>query len=101
MLRKLHLLRQPFAIAPVRTSSDTSATSLASTLHAKLLQQTFLTPSSPVREKHTSGLDRSLVPTLNEDDIEETFIKGGGPGGSNVNKSVNCCQLKHKPTGKY
>ena len=37
--------------------------------------------------------------TLNEKDFEETFIKGSGPGGQAVNKSSNCVQLKHLPTG--
>eukprot|EP00795_Rhopilema_esculentum_P001485 gene1485-15919_t len=37
--------------------------------------------------------------TLNEKDLEETFIKGSGPGGQAVNKSSNCVQLKHLPTG--
>lgn len=36
---------------------------------------------------------------LNEDEMEENFIKGWGPGGQNVNKSSNCVQLIHKPTG--
>lgn len=36
---------------------------------------------------------------LNEDDMEENFIKGSGPGGQKVNKSSNCVQLIHKPTG--
>ena len=36
---------------------------------------------------------------LNEDDMEEKFIKGSGPGGQKVNKSSNCVQLMHKPTG--
>lgn len=36
---------------------------------------------------------------LNEDDLQENFIKGSGPGGQKVNKSSNCVQLIHKPTG--
>lgn len=36
---------------------------------------------------------------LNEEDLEEKFIKGSGPGGQKVNKSSNCVQLIHKPTG--
>lgn len=36
---------------------------------------------------------------LNEEDMEEKFIKGSGPGGQSVNKSSNCVQLIHKPTG--
>lgn len=44
-------------------------------------------------------IDRSRVPQLDENDLEEQFVSGSGPGGQCVNKSVNCCQLKHKPTG--
>lgn len=36
---------------------------------------------------------------LDESDLEEKFIKGFGPGGQSVNKSSNCVQLKHLPTG--
>lgn len=36
---------------------------------------------------------------INEADLEEVFISGSGPGGQCVNKAVNCCQLRHKPTG--
>lgn len=48
---------------------------------------------------YTSKIDRSRVPQLDERDLEEDFVSGSGPGGQSVNKSVNCCQLKHKPTG--
>lgn len=44
-------------------------------------------------------VDRSKVPTLKENDLEERFVKGSGPGGSAVNKNSNCVVLKHKPTG--
>ena len=36
---------------------------------------------------------------LDEDEMEESFIKGWGKGGQKVNKSSNCVHLKHKPTG--
>lgn len=48
---------------------------------------------------HNSQVDKSRVPQLNEKDLEEHFVSGSGPGGQSVNKSVNCCQLKHLPTG--
>ena len=34
-----------------------------------------------------------------QDDLEEQFVKGGGPGGQSINKTSNCVVLKHKPTG--
>ncbi|GBM14205.1 putative peptide chain release factor C12orf65, mitochondrial [Araneus ventricosus] len=49
--------------------------------------------------KHKSSIDYSKFPKLEEKDIEEQFIQGHGPGGSNVNKSTNCVLLKHIPTG--
>lgn len=44
-------------------------------------------------------IDRSKLPILNENDLEEMFVKGSGPGGSAVNKNANCVVLKHTPTG--
>lgn len=34
-----------------------------------------------------------------EADIIEKFIRSGGPGGQNVNKTSTCVYLKHIPTG--
>lgn len=44
-------------------------------------------------------LDFSKVPVLNEKDLEEKFVLGGGPGGQCINKTASCVMLKHKPTG--
>lgn len=38
-------------------------------------------------------------PEINEHELEETFVRGSGPGGQSVNKTSNCCVLKHKPSG--
>ncbi|CAG8607789.1 2672_t:CDS:2, partial [Ambispora leptoticha] len=35
---------------------------------------------------------------LNESDLEESFIRGSGPGGQKINKSSICVYLKHVPT---
>ncbi|KAH9857678.1 RF-1 domain-containing protein [Lenzites betulinus] len=40
-----------------------------------------------------------VLPELKEDDLEESFVRGSGPGGQSVNKTENNVQLLHKPTG--
>jgi protein subunit release factor B len=34
-----------------------------------------------------------------EEDIDESFILGGGPGGQKTNKTSNVVRLKHAPSG--
>ncbi|XP_025414859.1 probable peptide chain release factor C12orf65, mitochondrial [Sipha flava] len=58
------------------------------------IRRISLTPSNL---KQT--IDRSKLPILNENDLEEMFVKGSGPGGSAVNKNSNCVVLKHIPSG--
>ncbi|KAL8796000.1 MAG: hypothetical protein Q9195_001576 [Heterodermia aff. obscurata] len=38
-------------------------------------------------------------PTIEETDLEESFLKGSGPGGQKINKTSSAVQLKHLPTG--
>ncbi|TEB36217.1 hypothetical protein FA13DRAFT_1683545 [Coprinellus micaceus] len=40
-----------------------------------------------------------VVPELREEDLEEQFVRGAGPGGQSINKTENNVQLLHKPTG--
>ncbi|XP_045109133.1 mitochondrial translation release factor in rescue-like, partial [Portunus trituberculatus] len=44
-------------------------------------------------------VDKSRVPTLKEEELEENFVKGSGPGGQKVNKTACVCVLRHIPTG--
>ncbi|KAA0716270.1 putative peptide chain release factor C12orf65 -like protein, mitochondrial [Triplophysa tibetana] len=43
--------------------------------------------------------DHIDLPVLNEEDLEEQFVRGSGPGGQATNKTSNCVVLKHLPTG--
>ncbi len=36
---------------------------------------------------------------LNPKDVEEHFARGSGHGGQNLNKSTNCVELHHAPSG--
>src|SRR5438128_9309274 len=36
---------------------------------------------------------------VSESEIEESFVRSGGHGGQNVNKTATCVMLLHRPTG--
>ena len=36
---------------------------------------------------------------VNEQDLEESFVRSSSPGGQNVNKVASCVCLRHRPTG--
>ena len=40
-----------------------------------------------------------LEASVFEDDLEESFILGGGPGGQKTNKTSNVVRLSHEPSG--
>lgn len=40
-----------------------------------------------------------VVPELKEEDLEETFVRGSGPGGQAINKTSSSVSLIHRPTG--
>jgi len=53
-----------------------------------------------ITERKTAELEQRMKRCeLFEKDIEEKFVRSGGPGGQKVNKSSTCVHLKHLPTG--
>ncbi|HXW68065.1 MAG TPA: peptide chain release factor-like protein [Dissulfurispiraceae bacterium] len=53
-----------------------------------------------VNEKKEKAL-RAKMEALNirEEDLHESFVRSGGKGGQNVNKTSTCVYLKHLPSG--
>ncbi|KHE93504.1 MAG: peptide chain release factor-like protein [Candidatus Scalindua rubra] len=49
-------------------------------------------------KKEKALLDRMRELNVNEDDLEERFIRSSGPGGQKVNKTSSCVFLRHIPT---
>ncbi len=49
-------------------------------------------------KKEKALLDRMRELNVNEDDLEERFIRSSGPGGQKTNKTSSCVSLRHIPT---
>ncbi|EJU05357.1 hypothetical protein DACRYDRAFT_92714 [Dacryopinax primogenitus] len=59
---------------------------------------TFLPRQSYTRDKREAHQKREL-PVLKAEDLEESFVRGSGPGGQAINKTSSCVSLIHRPTG--
>ncbi len=50
-------------------------------------------------EKRQALSERMEKLGIQEEDLQETFVRSSGPGGQKVNKTATCVQLVHIPTG--
>src|ERR1700694_511249 len=56
--------------------------------------------SFPVSLEKEEQLTKRMVSLgVSETDLDETFVRSGGHGGQNVNKTSTCVMLTHRPTG--
>jgi len=54
----------------------------------------------PVSTEKSDQLARRMAELgVSETEIEESFVRSGGHGGQNVNKTSTCVMLAHRPTG--
>ena len=58
-----------------------------------------MSPFPVSSEKETQLLQRMAALGIRESDLQEWFIRGGGPGGQKTNKTSSTVCLRHKPTG--
>jgi protein subunit release factor B len=54
-------------------------------------------PVSPQKDQELA--ERMAKLGVREADIDESFVRGSGPGGQHVNKTSTCVMLVHGPTG--
>ena len=50
-------------------------------------------------QKEAELLARMAGCGLREADLDESYIRSGGPGGQHVNRTATCVYLKHGPSG--
>jgi protein subunit release factor B len=54
---------------------------------------------SPSADKAALLARRMAALGVRDTDLDESFIRSGGHGGQNVNKTATCVMLVHRPTG--
>uniref|UniRef100_A0A1Q3FDI5 Putative translational termination n=1 Tax=Culex tarsalis TaxID=7177 RepID=A0A1Q3FDI5_CULTA len=68
-------------------------------LPLRIISSSIRQSISATAARFKTTIDLSKVPVLREEDLEETFVRGSGPGGQSVAKTNNKVVLTHKPTG--
>ncbi len=49
--------------------------------------------------KEAELAERMAACGIQEADLDESFVRSGGPGGQKVNRTATCVRLVHRPTG--
>ncbi|KAG9095863.1 hypothetical protein FS749_009584 [Ceratobasidium sp. UAMH 11750] len=56
-------------------------------------------PNYMSRGKLLAAHRARIVPEIREEDLDEAFVRGSGPGGQAINKTSSSVSLIHRPTG--
>jgi protein subunit release factor B len=59
----------------------------------------MMTEAKNIPDREAQILRRMESLGVLESDVKETFVRSGGHGGQNVNKTSTCVMLTHLPTG--
>lgn len=106
ILCNLHYIRYSFGVVEkqlYRIGNHLVHPGSISPQSLRCARQTSAAFCSVVRYYHSSWpplmAKKRTYPPLVESDLEESYTHGSGPGGQSVNKTTNCVNLKHIPTG--
>ena len=66
--------------------------------NSKVVNPDDIASYNPVKSVNSITAASSPI-ILNENDLLEEFVRGSGPGGQSINKSMNRVRLTHTPTG--
>lgn len=58
-----------------------------------------MNPFGVTESKSAALLARMKACGITDADLDESFVRSGGPGGQHVNRTATCVVLKHVPTG--
>ncbi len=77
---RFHFVRGLSGTPPARYADDMSASAVSADREARIAE-------------------RMTALGVREAELEESFVRSGGHGGQNVNKTSTCVMLLHRPTG--
>ncbi|KAI9352987.1 RF-1 domain-containing protein [Zopfochytrium polystomum] len=92
-------LSRLFTTAPAQPPDDSKpAAPLSPPVHPPIAPAPTAASAAAARPPAKAKPVRQEI-VLDEKDLEESFVKGGGKGGQKVNKTNSRVQLRHVPTG--